>query len=427
LGPLRHSGAALTAAVGLPVFAAGLALRPAWRRGWRERLGAIDVDLAGAGVYWVHAASAGETCAARPLLAALLERGDRAVLTHTRASALDWAVAPAGAAQLDGRALAPLDHPWSVGRALGRIDPRAIVLIETELWPVAIREASRRGVAVGAASATISERSFWRYRRWQRLLRPTFERLAFVGARTEADAERFRALGARPDRVRTTGDLKLDGALHIPSLPAAIEGALGKAPLLVAGSTHEGEEAAALAALALCAGRDVAARLVIAPRRVERAGAVVRAVEQAGLRARRRSAWSNQRQGPLEPDEVVVLDRPGELVAWYAAATVAFVGGTLLPVGGHNLYEPVQAGAFVLHGPHTSSVDEAARLLTEVAAAERVADAAALGEAAARWLAQPDLARAGAQRGASALAARSGAAQRTLDWIDAALARGAAR
>lgn len=422
MGPLGHSVAALAAVVGLPAFAVALMLRPSWRPGWRERLGGVRGAIDGG--FWVHAASLGETRAAVGLLARLVERRERVVLTHTRASALGVDVGDPVLAALAGRSLAPLDHPWCVARALGRVAPRAIVLIETELWPVAIAEATRRGITVGVASASISQRSLDRYRRLGRLARPSFERLAFVAARTERDAEHFRSLGARADRVSATGDLKLDAADTAPPLPSEIADSLGKAPLLVAGSTHEGEEEAVLGALLGCSSRGIEARLAIAPRRPQRSAAIVRMIERAGLRARLRSDW---RRGSLESDEVCVIDRAGELPSWYAAATVAFVGGTLVPVAGHNLYEPVQAGAFVLHGPQTGSVEAAARLLAEVAGAERVSSAAALEEAAVRWLSRPGAAREHATRAARRLAEHRGSAERTLEWIDAAIGRGASR
>lgn len=422
MGPFGHSVAALTAVVGLPAFAVALAIRPRWRPGWRQRLGAVAGESQG-GV-WVHAASVGETRAARPLVQALLERGEDVFLTHTRADALAVAAAAAsgpGLASLDrlvGRSLAPLDHPWCLARALDRVAPRAIVLIETELWPVAIHEATRRGIAVGVASASISMRSFQRYRRFAPLVRSTFERLAFVCARSDRDAERFRALGVRAARVATTGDLKLDALPDAPKLPAEVTASLGTAPLFVAGSTHAGEEAAVLEAAQLCRERGIDARFAIAPRRVDRRDAVVRAIERAGLRPRLRSAWH---AAPLAADEVGVIDRAGELPGWYAAATVAFVGGTLAPIGGHNLYEPAQQGAFVLHGPETSSVEDAARLIDESEAGQSVASASALAEVAAHWLGRPAEARECAARGARAMAAHGSSASRSLAWIDAAL------
>jgi len=425
LGPLGHSLAALTALAGAPVGALALAARPRWRTGWRQRLGALDAATGG-GV-WVHAASVGETRASRPLVRALVDRGDRVLLTHTRAAALSIDVLGARRREahpdLAGRSLAPIDHPWCLWRALDRVAPRAIVLVETELWPNAIREASERGVAVGVVSASISARSFERYRRFGALLRPTFERIAFVAARSDEEAARFRALGVPADRVRTTGDLKLDAPTDDSGLPPSIAATLGAAPLFVAGSTHAGEEEAVLGAVRSCRARGVAARFVVAPRRPERCPAVARQVERAGLRPRLRSDWGAD---PLSDDEVGLIDSAGELPLWYGAATVAFVGGTLVPVGGHNLYEPVERGAFALYGPEVSSVVDAVTRIECAGAGVGVADAAALAESAADWLAQPERAREAAARGEAALASHRGSASRSLAWLDRALAGGVA-
>ena len=257
MGPIGHSLAALTALVGLPAGALALAARSRWRPGWRQRLG--DIHGATAGGAWVHAASVGEARAARPIVRALIDRGERVTLTHTRNQALSIEVLP-GPAQdpghrLAGRSLAPLDHPWCLWRALGRIAPRVIVLVETELWPNAIREATARGIVVGVVSGSISQRSFRRYQRFAPWVRPTFRRLGFVAARTDEDAERFCALGVPEDRVRTTGDLKLDAPPDPSVLPPAIAATLGATPLFVAGSTHDGEEEAVLGARDADAGK----------------------------------------------------------------------------------------------------------------------------------------------------------------------------
>ena len=412
-----HSIAAAGAVVGLPAFAAALALRPAWRPGWRERLGAVRGGSQGG--FWVHAASLGETRAAEPLLEALLARDERVVLTHTRALARDTAAREAFAPRLAGHSLAPLDHRWAVDRALQRVAPRALVLSETELWPVTIRRATEFGCAVGVVSASISPASRRRYEWLGPLVRGTFERLAFVAARSQGDAETFCALGAQPERVAVTGDLKLAGGSTRAALPESIARGLGKEPLWVAGSTHPGEEEAVLDAVQHCRSRGMEFSAVIAPRRIERRDAVVAAIERAGLRARLRTRWGAQ---PLASDEVGVIDVTGELACWYGAATLAFVGGSLVPVGGHNLYEASREGALVLHGPHTASIVEAERALAERGGAERVGDARQLAEAVERWLAHPEGAQARAARSARWLREQGGSVERTLAWIDRALA-----
>lgn len=361
--PLRHSIAAVSALAAAPLFGAALLLRPAWRIGWRERLGATA--SVGPASIWLHAASLGETRAAHALARALAAQGETLYLSHTRADALKLPFpVPVGDAEdaLVGRGVAPLDHPWCVGQALDTLQPRAIVLVETELWPNGIRAAVERGVAVGVVSASISDRSFERYRRLSRLMAPTFERLSFVGARSEDDADRFVVLGTAPERVRVTGDLKRDpdAATDARSAPAGVVASIAGRPVLLAGSTHEGEEAAVVEAYQAARAQHPELLCVVAPRRLERVAEIEALVRAAGLNVRLRSAEDGS---PLALGEVLILDTLGELAACYALASVAFVGGSLVAVGGHNLYEPARAGAFVLHGPHVESSAEAAREL----------------------------------------------------------------
>ena len=411
---LRHSGAALSALLAAPVAAVAFVLRPAWRVGGSERLGIHPGALAPGAQRptWVHGASVGEITAALPLIDALAERGPVVASTTTltgRALIRERRPAiPSG--------LAPLDHPWCVARALDRVRPARLVLIETELWPGWIAGCARREIPVLLASARISDRSLPRYRRFAWALRPSLERLRAVGARSDADAERFAELGVPAGRIRVTGDLKLDqpaeGAALAPALAACLDGA----PLLVAGSTHPAEEVAVLDALALAETHGHALRLVVAPRRPERLDEVAAALDRSGRRWRRRTALGDDVR-PLAPGEVLLLDSMGELSAVYARATVAFVGGTLAPVGGHNLLEPLHHGVPVLFGPHTEAVRQSAEWLVDSGAGRRVADAAGLGEAVLDWLAAPP--RLGLEAGAAALAEHRGATDRMLAWIDA--------
>lgn len=414
MGPLGHSLAALVAVGAAPVGAAALALRPPWRAGLWERLGAAPRVAPGA--LWVHAASVGEVRAALPLLALAESRGHRIVAsatTVTGRAALRRARPGAPAT------LSPLDHPWAVARALGRAGPSALVLVETELWPCWIRAAGERRIPVVVVSGRISDRSFPRYRRLLPLLASTVRRLAGVGARSEEDAARFAALGVPRERLRVTGDLKL-AATEPAALAPDLGELLGAVPLFVAGSTHEGEEEAALDALAAAERAGSSAALVLAPRRPERAASVVATAEKRGRRVRRRS---DAGPGALAPGEVLVLDGLGELGAVYTRASVAFVGGTLVPVGGHNLLEPVQAGAPVLFGPSTESGRESAALLAGSGAGLRVEDAAALAAAVTRVLRDPAGARARGAAGRALLATHGDGAARSLDFLEETLAR----
>src|SRR5262245_55765145 len=253
-----HALAALAAAGALPLAAGVLAVRPRARIGLRERLGAHP---RAPGALWVHGASVGEVLAAARLVDALRARG-HAVVTSS--------VTPAGRDVL-ARArpdvpchLAPLDHPWCVERALARVRPAALVLVETELWPCWIAAAARRGVPVVLVSGRLSDRSYPRYRRLACVVGPTLRRLAAVGARSDADAARFLALGAPAERVAVTGDLKLEVDAEPAPVPADLARLFAALPLVVAGSTHPGEEEAVLAAFEAALAAGVEAALVLA-------------------------------------------------------------------------------------------------------------------------------------------------------------------
>jgi 3-deoxy-D-manno-octulosonic-acid transferase len=311
-------------------------------------------------------------------------------------------------------ALAPLDHPWTVESALRRVRPSALVLVETELWPSWIAAADRRRIPVSVVSGRISDSSFPRYRRIVRWLRPILERIAAIGARSDADAERFRALGASPEKVQVTGDLKLEPMREPASLAEDLASLVGQVPLLVAGSTHEGEETALLEALAAVERAGLRASLVLAPRHPERFDAAEALVRRAGRAVRRRSRLELR---PLAEGEVLLLDSMGELAGLYAHAAVAFVGGSLVPVGGHNLLEPVLEGRPVLFGPHTENAREAADLALRTGAGCRVADDADLARVAIEALRDPASWRERAEAGRQALERHRGTAERSAKLI----------
>ena len=411
MGPIGHSFAAIAALAGAPAVALGWVLRPTWREGLGERLGAFPSPGAEAPV-WIHGASVGETIAAGGLVDRLVARGD-AVVTSTmtptgrRVARARRPDVPAG--------LCPLDHPWLAGRALDRVRPSLLVLVETELWPSWIRAASERQIPIVAVSARISDQSFPRYRKLVGVLRGTLQRIDAIGARSELDAERFAALGAPEDRIEVTGDLKLEPLETPAALPRDLERQLGEHTLWVAGSTHAGEEEAALAGLAAAEHAGHAVVLVAAPRHPERWDEAAAVLAASGRRVVRRSDAGVHR---LSPGDVLLLDSLGELAALWPRAAVAFVGGSLVPVGGHNVLEPVQAGRAVLFGPHTGSAREAAERVLEAGAGIRVADAEELAAAVVAALDDPEAWRARGEAGRSALEAHRGATSRSLALLD---------
>jgi 3-deoxy-D-manno-octulosonic-acid transferase len=415
LGPIRHSLAALLA-IGLgPLLAAALVARPNLRRGLVERFGRVPED--GVERIWVHASSVGEALAACRLVRALEDDG-YAVRASTSTIAgrsifrRDQPERPSS--------LAPLDHPWCVEMAIRRGRPALSVLIETELWPNWIAACARRGVPVVVASGRLSDHSFSRYRRIRPLLGPTLRRIDAVGARTDVDAERFVELGVPEHRVRVTGDLKLDPPAEQPALAIDLIRALADVPVVVGGSTYPSEEAALLDALEGAEKAGHGFVLVLAPRHVERAGELARICRERHRRVHLRSRLEGRH---LVPGEILILDTLGELAAMYATASIAFVGGTLVPIGGHNLVEPVHAGCPVLFGPHFENARKIVGILEVGGAGLCVRDAAELGVSITVAFDDLEACRTRGEIGRDNLESHRGSVDRTKQMIEEVLER----
>ncbi len=386
---------------------------------YRERLGerfGLGAGLPGETI-WIHAVSVGEVQAAEPLVRQLLER-------HPRYTVLITTVTPTGAArvrQLFGTTIqlryVPFDLPGSVRRFFDRVRPRLAMILETELWPNLYAECGRRDVPLVLASARISPRSVGRYRRMVPLFRQTLAHGIVIAAQSDVDAERFRSIGAAPERTHVTGNIKFDF-----QTPAGVgergarwraENAPGR-PVWVAGSTHEGEEDVILNAHRRVRERIPAALLILVPRHPQRFD-VVR--EQL---ARRGEAFAIRSAGTTVPETTTVVlgDTMGELMMFYAAGDVAFVAGSLVPVGGHNLLEPASLGLPVLTGPHNFNSEAVAQLLLEAGAARVVKDAEKLADGVVSLLGDTDhRVRMGAA-GRAVLDANRGALDRLLRLVD---------
>ncbi len=418
MGPIAHSLAALMALGSSPALALALLLRPSLRKHFGERLGRLPDALArGEAPIYVHASSVGEAKAAARLIERLEADGLPVVATTSTLAGrrVFHRDRPHGDAHLF-----PLDHLWTVEALLRRARPSLSVLIETELWPSWIAGCARHDVPVVVASGRLSDRSFPRYRKLRRLLRPTLARIEAVGARTELDAERFVELGVPGARVRVTGDLKLDPPPDQPALSIDLIRGLADTPVAIGGSTHEGEETALLDAMATAEKAGHAFVLVLAPRRVARCGEVVGLVRAAGRRVLRRSELEGRH---LVPGEVLVLDSIGELPALYATASIAFVGGTLAPVGGHNLVEPVHAGCPVLFGPRIENVRKIVEILAIGDAGRRVANADALAGELVSAFDDLEACRVRGEIGREALEAHRGSVEQTRILIEEVIAR----
>jgi len=398
-------------AIGLgPLLAAALVARPTPRRGLGERFGRIQAD--GVARIWIHASSVGEAFAACRLVRVLEDDGYAIRASTTTLAGRDVFRRDRPAMP---SSLAPLDHPWCVNTAIDRGRPSLSVLIETELWPSWIAACGRREIPVVIASGRLSDRSFPRYRRIRSLLGPTLRRIDAVGARTDVDAERFVELGVPEHRVCVTGDLKLDPPAEQPSLAIDLIRALADVPVVVGGSTYPSEETALLDALdgAEKAGHGFV--LVLAPRQIERSAELLRFCRARRRRVHLRSRLEGRH---LVPGEILILDTLGELAAMYATASIAFVGGTLAPIGGHNLVEPVHAGCPVLFGPHFENARKVVDILEVGGAGKCVPDAAALGLEIIRAFDDLEACRIRGVIGRENLEAHRGSVARTKEMIE---------
>jgi len=382
------------------------------RPAFRERLGR-DLPEIGSGGIWIHAVSVGEVEVARRLLTELRRRGDPpdVLLTATTATGLDLARRTVGSEI--PVVPCPLDLPGPVSRVLEAARPRLVVVVETELWPELIHQSERRRTPVMVVNGRLSERSVSNYRRVAPILRPLLEPVKRVVVREPTDGERFRDLGVRADRIRVVGNIKYDFEPDPTPLDwqSTIRELAGERQIVVVGSTMEGEEQLVLDALAECnhGGRRIFA--ILAPRHPERFDAVASLLSARGVPAVRRSRLDIEHRSA----DVFLLDTIGELSRAYGLAVAAFIGGSLVPTGGHNPLEPAVWGVPVLSGPHIFNFDEVYREMVTAGGARIVGDTDELAGALLRWLSDPAAARYAGEAGRAVVEANRGATERTVD------------
>ena len=393
---------------------------PAYRQRWAERLGRFTPPDRPGGV-WVHAVSVGEVQAVAPLLRRLLEQRPLLPLTITTTT-------PTGSARVKAlfgdevfHVYLPYDLPAALHGFLDRVKPELLVMVETEVWPNLLAACEDRGIPSLLANGRLSERSLKGYRKLGRLADEAFAGIDWVAAQSTPDAQRFIAAGVPPGRVSVTGSIKFD-----MRIPASVEEQAevlrrqwGDRPVWVAASTHEGEDEVLLEAHRQLRAQLPEALLVLVPRHPERFDSVAALCARHGLVPARRSA------GEVPgPDAAVFLgDTMGELPVLLGAADAAFIGGSLVPVGGHNMLEASAQGVPVVFGPQVFNFATISRLLLAEGAAEQVSDARELATLLGHWLTDASTRSEVGERGRRVVDANRGALDQLWELLMAVLPR----
>ena len=340
---------------------------PGYRQRWRERFGYYGKAVTRQDVIWFHAVSVGESEAAFPLIRAMSRRFPEVPILVTTTT-------PTGSARVKSvlgdqvdHVYLPYDLPDAVSRFLDHFRPRLAVVMETEIWPNLFHACAAHGIPVAIVNARLSQRSAKGYARLGSFTRNTLTSVGLISAQTQADADRFLVVGAKREAVAVTGNIKYDFELpkdYFQQAVALRESLFGKRPVWIAASTHEGEEAMVLRCFAMLRTHYPELLLVLVPRHPPRFDKAAGMCLAEGLTLSRRSQGVGAKNA-----EVFLLDTLGELRLFYAASDIAFVGGSLVPVGGHNVLEPALAGVPVVFGPHMFNFEEAARKLIEAGGA----------------------------------------------------------
>jgi 3-deoxy-D-manno-octulosonic-acid transferase len=406
----------------LPVFL----VRKVWRAGHPltlgERFGFVRLRP-GPERFWVHAVSVGEVMAAIPLVQALRLRWPEAEIVVSTVTATGARVAHTHLPEAAAAGFAfPVDFRGATRRAVRRIRPRCFIALETELWPNLLRALAEAGIPAVLANGRISDRSFRRYGRVRRLFRRVLDHVTLFCMQSDENARRIISLGARPERVVVTGNLKMEAAAGDDGTDRLWRRLLhlGTARVWVAGSTHRGEEEPILDAF-LSLREELRQSpdpfcLILAPRHPERVDEVEGLARARGLRPVRRS-----RIPAGAPSELILLDTVGELATLYGVAEVIFVGGSLVPIGGHNVIEPALHAKPVVFGPHMGNFRDAAALLLRAEAGIQLREAGELTPTLRGLLADPDARRRLGDAAWTAVRAHQGACQKTLAALETLL------
>jgi len=392
---------------------------PAYRRRWAERFGCFKPPAVEGGL-WIHAVSVGEVQAAEPLIRRLLERHPNLPLVITTTT-------PTGSERVRTlfpdsvmHVYFPYDIPLAISGFLQRVRPRVLLMVETEVWPNLLAQCKREGISTILANGRMSESSARGYTRLGAFSRETFSHISLVAAQTQADAERFIGLGVAPALVQVTGSIKFDIRLPASLLEqaAVVRRNWGGRPVWLAASTHEGEDELVLAAHRRILHNHAHALLVLVPRHPERFERVASLCRKGGFSLARRSIGE---VASLDTD-VFLGDTMGELTLLIGATDVAFVGGSLVPVGGHNVLEPAALGVPILFGPHMFNFSLISKMMLEAGAAIQVEGSEQLALRVSDWLGDASMRAESGERGRQLVAENRGALNRLYELIEKQLA-----
>lgn len=399
------------------------------RSGLRERFGWYAPQrltaIKGRPVIWIHAVSVGETRAAIPLIKGLRQAWPDHALVLTNVTETGHEVATT-IVELDLCLFFPLDLSFVIRRVLERLQPTLIVIVETEIWPHLIRAAAQRNIPLALVNGRISDRSYPRYRRFKGMLAPLLKQVRLFSMQSDLDCQRIVALGARPESAVSSGNLKFD----MPMNRAEADSALLRyryrlpesLPLWICGSTHDGEETALLQCYRTLLEQGAELALILVPRHPPRVPAVCELLTAANFPYRRRSQLTTE-SPLLAKGEVLLVDTLGELLSLYAASDVVFIGGSLVPVGGHNLLEAALVSRPVIFGPYMHNFREISRLILSAGAGSQVQTAQELPALLTRYLQNPQWGQQQGAAGEKLVAAHAGATIRTIKLLQALVRR----
>jgi len=394
-------------------------IRGKMRQGLRERLGFISSSeqekIEGRRVIWIHAVSVGETRAAIPLIKGLRRTYPDAALVLSNVTETGREIAES-IPEIDLRIYFPVDFSLTVARALDTIKPALVLIVETELWPQFVRKCKQRAIPVMLVNGRISDRSFPRYKRVGALVRPVLRQISSFCMQSRQDASRIETLGADPEHIHVSGNVKFDQG-EIRCFSTDVTGlrtryALhAQARIWVAGSTHQGEDEIVIRIYHKLLQIFPDLILILVPRHPHRCQLVGELLTQEGLEWRLRSAACDT---PLQPAGVLLVDTLGEMLDIYALAEVVFVGGSLVPVGGHNILEASMVKKPVLFGPHMQNFKEIAQYIIRAQGFGEVANETQLEQSLTYLLQNPDAAHTAGVNGSAILQQHAGATAQTL-------------